>query len=371
MRTILFLLQKEFIQIFRNKFMLPIIFVVPVVQMVVLVFAATLEMKNIEMVVVDKDLSVTSRRLAGKFDGSPFFQVSEFSFSVDEAEDELRGNNADIVLHIPQGFERELYREGTVKVQLLVDAVNATVAGLANAYAKNVVGDFNERIRVESNGMRSYSGVSDGIRFLFWYNPDLNYKIFMLPGILVILVTLIGMMLAALNVVREKELGTAEQINVTPIRKYQFITGKLLPFWIIALAELSIGLTVGKIFFHLPLEGSIALLFLFASVYLLVALSLGLFLAAVSGSQIQVMFLLFFFFLTFVLMSGIFTPVESMPDWAIRVNTLNPLAYFIRVIRMILLKGSSFGDITREFFSLCIYGAVMLLLATWRYRKAA
>jgi len=118
------------------------------------------------------------------------------------------------------------------------------------------------------------------------------------------------------------------------------------------------------------MEGSLALLFLFASVYLLVALGIGLFLSAISNSQIQVMFLLFFFFITFVLMSGIFTPVESMPDWAIKVNTINPLAYFIRVIRMILLKGSGFSDISREFYSLGIYAAVMMLLATWRYRKA-
>jgi len=371
MRTILFLLQKEFIQIFRNRFMLPIIFVMPLVQMVVLVFAATLEMKNIEMVVVDKDLSNTSRRMAGKFEGSPFFNVKAYTFSIDEAEDRLRANDADIVIHIPRGFERDLNREQGVPVQILVDAVNATTAGLSNAYATNVLRDFNERIIIESVGPLVPGIERVNIRHSFWYNPDLNYKIFMLPGILVILVTLIGMMLTALNVVREKELGTAEQINVTPIKKYQFITGKLLPFWIIALFELSFGLTVGKIFFHLPMEGSLVLLFVFASAYLLVALSIGLFLSAISDSQIQVMFLMFFFFLTFVLMAGIFTPVDSMPDWAIKVNTINPLAYFIRVIRMILLKGSGFSDIAREFYSLCIYGTLMMLLATWRYRKAA
>jgi ABC-2 type transport system permease protein len=351
--------------------MLPIIFLMPILQMVVLVFAATLEMKNIEMVVVDKDLSEVSRRMTGKFNGSPFFKVRGFTFSIREAEDMMRANDADIVLHIPQGFERDLYREEGARVQLLLDAVNATVAGLSNAYATSVLLDFNERIIIERLGSKTAGTQRAGILYSFWYNPDLNYKIFMLPGILVILVTMIGMMLTALNVVREKELGTAEQINVTPIKKYQFIAGKLIPFWIIALFELSIGLIVGKLFFSLPMEGSIALLFLFASIYLLVGLSFGLFLAAVSNSQIQVMFLMFFFFVTFVLMAGIFTPVESMPDWAIRVNTINPMAYFIRVIRMILLKGSGFPDISKEFWSLCIYGSLMMLLATWRYRKAA
>jgi ABC-2 type transport system permease protein len=371
MRTILFLLQKEFTQIFRNRFMLPIIFVVPIVQLVVLVFAATLEMKNIEVVVVDKDLSDVSRRLAGKFEASPFFKVREFTFSLDEAEDLLRANRADMVLHIPQGFERDLLRENQARVQLLFDAVNATTAGLANAYALSVLQDYNKAILVEEMGPLTAEMQQVSIRYAFWYNPDLNYKIFMLPGIIVILVTMIGMMLTALNLVREKELGTAEQINVTPIRKYQFITGKLLPFWIIALFELSLGLAIGKLFFHLPLEGSIALLFLFASVYLLVALSIGLFLSALSSSQIQVMFLVFFFFISFVLMSGIFTPAESMPAWAIKVNTINPLAYFMRVIRMILLKGSGFSDISREFYSLGLYAVIMMFLAIWRYRKAA
>ncbi|HEC42085.1 MAG TPA: ABC transporter permease [Bacteroides sp.] len=371
MRTIIHLLQKEFIQIFRNRFMLPIIFVMPIVQMVVLVFAATLEMKNIEMIVVDKDLSEVSRRMTAKFGGSPFFNVKSFTFSIEEAEDFLRANEADIVLHIPRGFEKDLMRENQAKVQLLIDAVNATTAGLSNAYASNVLRDFNEQIIIENFGPVSQGMERVNIRYSFWYNPDLNYKIYMLPGILVILVTLIGMMLTALNLVREKELGTAEQINVTPIRKYQFIIGKLLPFWVIALFELSFGLLVGKILFHLPMEGSIALLFLFASLYLLVALSIGLFLSVISNSQIQVMFLMFFFFITFVLMAGIFTPAESMPDWAIRVNTINPLAYFIRVIRMILLKGSGFADISGEFFALGLYATVMMSLATWRYRKAA
>jgi ABC-2 type transport system permease protein len=274
-----------------------------------------------------------------------------------------------MVLQIPQGFERDLMREEHAKVQLLMDAVNATTAGLANAYALSVIRDYNRGILVEGMGPPAAGAAGVSISYSFWYNPDLNYKIFMLPGILVILVTMIGMMLTALNLVREKELGTAEQINVTPIRKYQFITGKLLPFWVIAMFELSFGLTVGRIFFQLPLEGNLALLFLFASVYLLVALSFGLFLSAISSSQIQVMFLMFFFFITFVLMSGIFTPVESMPDWAIVVNTINPVAYFIRVIRMVLLKGSGFSDISREFYTLVVYGILMLSLATWRYRK--
>jgi ABC-2 type transport system permease protein len=185
----------------------------------------------------------------------------------------------------------------------------------------------------------------------------------------VIIVTLIGMLLTALNLVREKEMGTTEQINVTPIRKYQFIMAKLLPFMIIALFELAFGLVLGRLLFGLPMVGSLGLLFLFTCIYLLVVLGIGLFLSTISQTQQQLMFMAFFFMITFILMSGIFTPADSMPPWAQKINLLNPVAYFMKVIRMILLKGSGFGDITREFYSLCIYATLILTLAITNYRK--
>jgi len=203
----------------------------------------------------------------------------------------------------------------------------------------------------------------------FWYNPELNYKIYMLPGILVILVTVVSMFLAAINIVHEKEMGTIEQLNVTPIKKFEFITGKLLPFLLIALFELAFGLTIGKIFFHIPIVGSIPLLFGFTIIYLLVVLGIGLFISTISSTQQQVMFIAFFFMLVFILMSGIFTPTESMPLWAQKLNIINPFYYFMRVIRMILLKGSGFSDISYEFYSLSIYAVIMLSLSVWRYRK--
>ncbi len=380
MRTLLYLLQKEFIQIFRNRMMLPVILVVPIVQLVILVHAATLEMKDIQVTVVDMDLSGTSRKLVNKFEGSPFFKLRNHTFSIEAAEDDLKANSSDMILHIPAGFERRLIREGSSELQILVNAINATVAGLTNAYAVSVINDFNTRNMTEILGAGSVPGPGSGsasllktigISHRFWYNPELNYKIYMFPGVLVILVTMIGMILTALNLVREKEIGTAEQINVTPIRRYQFIMGKLIPFWILALIELSLGLLIGKFFFELPFTGSYALLLLYASVYLLVVMGIGLFISTISRTQIQVMFVAFFFMLTFIMMSGIFTPAESMPDWAIRLNFLNPVAYFMKVIRMILLKGSEFADITREVIYLSAYAVVILSLAIFRYRKTA
>jgi len=179
------------------------------------------------------------------------------------------------------------------------------------------------------------------------------------------------MFLSSLNLVREKEMGTIEQINVTPIRKYQFIIGKLVPFWIIALFELAFGLLIGKILFNIPVEGSLLLLFAFASVFLVAVLGVGMLISTLSHTQQQAQFLNFFVLITFVMMSGIFTPAESMPHWAQQVNYVNPLAYFMRVIRMILLKGSAFSDISGDFIAISTMAVVLISLATWRYRKIA
>ena len=373
MRTILFILQKEFLQVFRNRTMLPVIFVVPIVQLLILVNAATMEMKNIDMEVVDLDLSPVSRRLVSKFEGSPFFNIQKTIFSIDEAKTDLLENRTKMILQIPDGFERKLFVENKCDIQLLIDAVNGMTASLSNAYAQAVIRDFNAELLAKQGTNAYVNIVPENIQIenSFWYNPELNFKYYMVPGILVILVSMIGIFLTAMNIVREKEMGTIEQINVTPIKKYQFITGKLLPFWIIALFELGFGLIIGKLLFRLPIEGSLPLLFAFAGLYLFVVLGLGLLISTMAHSQQQVMFLSFFFLVTFILMSGVFTPEESMPFWAQRVNIINPFAYFMRVIRMIILKGSGFTDVIREFVSITVFGIIVLSLAIWRYRKVA
>ena len=202
-----------------------------------------------------------------------------------------------------------------------------------------------------------------------WYNPELDYKTFMVPGILALLVTMVGAFLSSMNIAREKELGTVEQLNVTPIRKYQFVIGKLLPFWIIGLVELSIGLVVAKLLYDIPFLGSIPLLFAFAALYLLVVLGLGLFISTVTDTQQQAMFVSWFFLVIFILMSGLFTAIENMPIWAQRLTLLNPVRYFIEVIRMVMLKGAALQDIVRHIWILAAYAVLMNGLAMWRYRK--
>jgi ABC-2 type transport system permease protein len=372
MRTILYIIQKEFLQVFRNRSMLPIIFVVPIIQLIILVHAATFEMKNIRVSVVDLDLSTTSRQLISKFGGSPFYRIQSVHFSNKEATAEIRKGKASMILQVPRGFEKTLIRDGQAKVQFMINAINGMTAGLTNAYSMMVLLDFNRSLMIKYMDPVKTAGLqSIQTDTSYWYNPKLNYKTYMVPGILVLLVTIIGLLLSGMNVVREKEIGTIEQINVTPIRKIQFIAGKLVPFWIIALFELAFGLSLGKLLFNIPMEGSLLLIFLSASVYLMVILSFGLLVSTVTGTQQQAMLVAFFFMVVFILMSGLFTSIESMPQWAQKLTLLNPLMYFIKIMRMVLLKGSTFSDISNLFWSLVLYAAVIISLAVRRYRKVA
>jgi ABC-2 type transport system permease protein len=373
MRTILFILQKEFLQIRRNRAMLPMIFIMPVIQLLVMVNAATLEMKNISICIVDNDLSSTSRQLTNKFGSSPFFKVTANTFDMNEARKQVEENKAQMILNIPAGFENKLVRENRSEIQLLFNAINGTVAGIGSAYANQILIGYNRDVIAKWIGVSKNMPGNKSIETIpsFWYNPDMNYKVYMVPAILVILVTLMGMLLAALNIVREKEMGTIEQINVTPVRKIHFIIGKLLPFWIVALFMLSFGLTIGKLIFNVPFVGSLGLLFVVASIYLLIVQGWGLLISNTANTQQQAMFASFFFMIVFIMMSGIFTPTESMPQWAQIINYINPIAYFMKLIRMILLKGSTFADVYQYILIMLGYGIVMITLAIARYKKVS
>lgn len=371
MKTIGYIIRKEFIQIFRNRSMLPIIFVMPVIQLIILANAATLDLRRIDMVVVDQDMSQSSRALVSKFNGSPFYKINAAFLSVKEAEEALHKGKAGVILHIPQDFEKDLIKENKAKIQLMVDAINGMAAGLINAYSSAIIADFNKEVISDLVTIPIPDGVNKTINTIpyYWYNPQLSYKNFMVPGILGILITMIGMFLACMNLVREKEIGTIEQINVTPIHKYHFIAGKLIPFWIIAIVELAFGLAVGKLLFNIPFLGNIPLLFGFTALYLLVILSFGLFISTFADTQQQAMFIAWFIAMVFIMMSGLFTSVENMPEWAQILNKLNPIAYFMRVVRMIILKGSGFKDVLNEIVILSGYFVVIVNLAIWRYKK--
>lgn len=372
MRTIFYLIRKEFLQIFRNKFIGKAIFAVPIVQMLILVPAVTFEIRNVSICLIDRDMTSESRRLISQLEGSTFFKIRYSTFSDEEAERMLHSNKCDMILKIPAGFAKDAGQGILTKPLAVINAINSSGAQLTWAYFSGVIRDFNIEIATQRPGSTALSFMPQiNISNRYWYNEMLNYKYFMLPGILVILVTAIGFLLAGLNLVREKEVGTIEQMNVTPVMKYQFITAKMVPFILIGLVDLALGLIIGKIFFNIPFEGSTGLLFLGSFIFLIAVLGLALFISTFSSTQQQYMFVAFFFMIVFILMSGVFTPIESMPVWAQKFNILNPMAYLMRINRMVMLKGSGFQDISRDIYALVIIAIAFTLLAVRKYRKTA
>lgn len=371
MKIILHIIKKEFKQIFRNKGMLPIIFILPVLQLVILSNAATYEIKNIQFGYVDADNSSTSRGLIEKFEASTYFNVSEKFSSQKQASLAMQEGAIDVYLDIPNHFERDLQKDKTNDIGVFIDAIDGSAAGVINVYTIQIIQNYNNNVATDlrqiSDAVQKPNSI-DSIP-LFWYNETLNYKTFMVPGILVLLVTMITLFLSGMNIVREKEIGTLEQINVTPIKKRHFIIGKLFPFWALGMGLLSIGLLLAKLIFNIPMLGSLPLLYVYTSIYILVILGMGLFISNFTDTQQQAMFIAWFFVVIFILMSGLFTPIESMPSWAQWLTEFNPIKYFVEITRMLLLKGSGFNDIYPLGLKTLVYAIIMNGLAIWSYKK--
>ncbi|TCD47515.1 ABC transporter permease [Chlorobium sp. N1] len=372
MKVIGYLLQKEFLQIFRNRGMLPIIFIMPFIQLVILSNAATFDVRNVPFHLQDMDRTALSARLAEQFTGSGWFNLTGESFSERKSVERLVAGQANVSLVIPRDFEKELMTRGEAKVQLVINAEDGFSAGVIQAYSNDIVRSFNRTLSsVLPNGL-SHSGVGEiVVKSSAWYNPELVYSDYMVPGILVVLVTLVGLFLSGMNVVREKEIGTIDQINVTPMRRYQFITGKLLPFWIIGLGELTLGLVIARLGFHVPMLGSYAVVYLVAAIYMLVVLGMGLLISTLTDSQQQAMFIAWFFMVIFTLMSGLFTSIESMPHWAQNLTMANPVRHFVDIMRRVMLKGAGLAEISSPLLILTADAVLMLALAVNRYRKVS
>jgi len=371
MKTIGFIIQKEFRQIFRNKAMLPIIFVLPFIQLLILSNAATFEVKNIKFSYIDNDHTSTSRALIEKFNASEYFTIVTDFPSEKFASSAMLDGTVDVILEIPNHFERDLVIDKKIALAITINAIDGAAAGVENVYILQIIQNFNKNIRIDLMQASDIANIPISILTIpsFWFNETLNYKTFMVPGILVLLVTMITLFLSGMNIVREKEIGTLEQINVTPIKKHQFIIGKLFPIWVIGLVLLAIGLVISKVVFNVPMVGSILLMFFYTSIYVLVILGIGLFISNFTDTQQQAMFISWFFMVIFILMSGLFTPIESMPKWAQDITEFNPIKYFVEVMRMVMLKGANLTDISSQVIKTVIYAIVMNGLAVWSYKK--
>ena len=362
MRTLGFLLRKEFLQIFRDRLMVGQMILMPMIQLLLLSSAATFEVKSARLYVVDHDHTVASRALVERLRASGRFVVTGSSLSMRRADAALLDRDAGAILVIPADFERSLVRERGDTVQLVLNAEDGAAAGVTASYASQVVASY-------ARERSSAAAPAIDVRMRGWYNPALDYRDYMVPGILVQLVTVIGTLLTAMNIVREKELGTLDQLSVTPLSRSAFIAAKLIPLWCIALLELALGLLVARFVFHVPMRGSLVLVFAAAAVYLIAALGMGLFVSTLVATQQQAMFVTFFIVMIYLLMSGLFTPVRSMPTWAQWMTEGNPVKHFIVIMRAILLRGAGLGDILRPLFILATFGAVVLALAVRQYGR--
>ena len=350
MKTLSFILQKEFKQIFRDKTILAMMFVAPMMQLIILPLVANFDVKNINFVYVDHDQSPYSQQLIQKISSSGYFRLVDAPFSYKEGLALIEDGKADVVLEIPEGFERNLIREGRQALGLSIDAINGSKSSLGGAYLLSVIREFNAELDVNVKAPQRIGAVAKlNVATTHWYNPHLQYTRYIVPGILAILLTIIGGFLSALNVVKEKEIGTIEQINVTPIKKWQFILGKLIPFLVVGLILFTLGLTVMYVVYGIFPAGSLLTLYTFATMYLIAILGFGLLVSTYADSQLQAMFIAYFFIMIFLLMSGFLTSVDSMPAWSQVVSRFIPVTHFVSAMRQIVLKGSSLAQLSHEF----------------------
>ncbi|MCC8146350.1 MAG: ABC transporter permease [Bacteroidales bacterium] len=366
-----FLLEKEFKQIFRNPFLPKLILFMPVMMLLIMPWAANQEIKNIKLSIVDNDHSSYSERLVNKVIASGYFILKDVSGSNDEALKSIESGKADIILEIRPEFEKDLIKTGISNVMISANAVNGTKGGLGSAYLAAIMNDFSHDITSEW-GLNVNKEIIPTIDIVPHnkYNIYLDYKVFMVPALVVMLLTMIAGFLPALNIVGEKEAGTIEQMNVTPVNRLTFILGKLVPYWIIGFVVLSICFILAALIYGILPVGNLLTIYLYAGIYILVVSGLGLVISNYSDTMQQAMFVMFFFMLILILLSGLFTPVNSMPDWAQMISKINPLSYFIEVMRSIYLKGSGILELLPQFFALCGFALFFNTWAVLSYKKS-
>lgn len=361
-----YLLEKEFKQIFRNAFLLRMLIIMPLMTIVLYPYVTNQEVRNLKLSVVDHDHSVFSSRLIRKADASAYFQLVSVS-SYAQALGEVESGDADIILEIPRDFERDMQRGEPGQVMLSANSVDGTRGALGSQYLSSIIADFGTELREEA-GITATPQLRLSATYRF--NPTLDYKIFMIPGLIVVLLTLLCCALTALNIVGEKEAGTIEQINVTPVPKSLFILGKLLPNWIIGLFALTFGMTFAWAIHGLVPAGSLLTILLFAGCYILAASGMGMVISNYSSTMQQAMFVMFFFLIILLLTSGLFTPIASMPGWMQACTVVNPLKYLAEVMRLVYLKGSGTGEMLPQLFALCSFAVVFNVWAVVSYRKS-
>lgn len=364
-----YLIEKEFKQLYRNKFILLLVIMLPAIVMLVFPWTTTMEIKNLSITVLDNDRSELSRKLIDKISSTEYFDITQVAFSREEAMQDIEYGESDIIIEIPKGFDEDIVSGGTSVLQFSANAVNGAKASLGTSYLEQVVIGFSDEINTGEGAALPYGAGIISVEPYYWFNPEMDYKVPMIPMLLVLIVALITGFLPAMNIVGEKETGTIEQINVTPVPKLTFIVGKLIPYWVIGLVVLSLGLLVSYLLYGLSPKGSLLLLYALSFVFIFGISGMGLVISNYSENMQQAMFMIFFVIIIFLLMSGIFTPISSMPEWAQIISKISPFTYFAEIMKMIYLKGSDLREVSIYVYPLLIFFAVIISWAVISYRK--
>ncbi|MFC1724025.1 ABC transporter permease [candidate division KSB1 bacterium] len=368
MKRIKYLVKKELIQLFRDKKLLPPIFVAPILQLILLGYAVTLDVRNITLAVYDKDNSYYSRRLISKFTASGYFTLKDKFDNYTDLERSIQRNKVSMGLVIPSGFENNIKTGEQSPVQLIVDGSDANSSTIGIGYSRAAIMKFTGELLKNINIPVKYSKVN--IEFRSWYNPELKSRNFMVPGVLCFLLMIVTMMLTSMVIVKEKEIGTMEQLIVTPVSRVQLIAGKLIPFVLIGFVDINLVLLVSYFWFGIPIKGSLFLLYILSAVFITTTLGLGLFISTISRTQQQAMMTsVFFFMMPFIYLSGFIFPIENMPDIIQFITHFIPLKYFIIIVRGIFLKGNGFDVLWDEFLILLLFGIGIFGLSVFRFNK--
>jgi ABC-2 type transport system permease protein len=369
MRRVLHLIKKELLELKRDPRLFGVVIIAPIVQLNVLGYAATTDVKDIPIAIIDADRSTASRDLVHRFESSANFKIVAMLGSTADIDPYLDRGQAWMALSIPPDYGRRVGSNGTTSVQLVADGTDSNSTGVAMGYAQEIIAGYARDLAAAAAPRMPVTGlVQPEIRV--WFNARLESRYFMIPGIIALLLLVITTNLSAMAIVREKEIGTLEQLNVTPLARWELITGKLLPYACIGIIDVVLVLIVAIYWFEVPMRGSLALLFGMCLIYLLSTLGLGLFVSTISKTQQQAMMTAIFFFLTpMMYLSGFVFPIENMPSWIQPVTYLIPLRYFLVIVRGIFLKGVGLEILWPQALALLVWGLAVLSLATLRSSK--
>lgn len=365
-----YLLEKEFKQFFRNRFLPKISVVMPLMVMLVFPLIANFEIKNINLSVVDNDRSVQSRELIEKIKSSGYFRITQAAESYELGLKSIETNQSDMLIEIPLHFEKELINEKHTTVFMAVNAVNGVKGGLGSSYLASILNEFGQNIVLEQQPIK-FTQKATGFEVVprYWYNPTLEYFKFMIPALMVMVLAIICGFLPALNIVGEKESGTIEQMNVTPVSRIQFILSKLIPYWLVGFVALTISILVARWVYDFRPVGSVGLIYLSVSLFVLAFSGFGLVVSNYAKTMQQAMFMILFFVLTFIFMSGLYTPVSNMPHWAQVVSNFSPMKFIIQIVRLVYLKGSVFSELVPHLLALIGFAVFFNTWAIISYHK--